>query len=173
MAKYFISPHSDDIVFATYTILREKPIVVTVTHSTLQGDNGFERVLEDYKASKILNVPIMFLGIDEDELTEKILYDKLSELKDSQGDDKVWIPEYQENGNPQHNLVNKVANEVWEDYSIFTYKTYSGLEDRTIGKEIIPTEEELEIKKRVMACYKTQIENPLTNHYFNSTEEYE
>ena len=80
MLKYFISPHSDDIIFATYTILREKPIVVTVTHSTLQGDNGFERVLEDYKASKILNVPIMFLGIDEDELTDLILYDKLYKL---------------------------------------------------------------------------------------------
>lgn len=168
MAKYFISPHSDDIIFATYTILREKPIVVTVTHSTMQGDNGFERVLEDYKASKILNVPIMFLGIDEDELTDSILYDKLSLLET---EDIVYIPEYQEDGNPQHNTVNRVAKNIFPN--IKTYKTYSGLEDRTIGKEIIPTEEELEIKKQVMACYKTQIENPMTSHYFTTYNEYE
>lgn len=170
MAKYFISPHSDDIIFATYTILREKPIVVTVTHSTMQGDNGFERVLEDYKASKILNVPIMFLGIDEDKLTKETLEEKLRLLSDDEYPE-IWIPEYEEDGNPQHNTVNRVAKNIFPN--IKTYKTYSGLEDRTIGKEIIPTKEELEIKKRVMACYKTQIENPLTNHYFNLTEEYE
>lgn len=167
MLKYFISPHSDDIIFATYTILREKPIVITVTHSTLQGDNGFERVLEDYKASKILNVPIMFLGIDEDELTDLILYDKLYKLKT---DDIVYIPEYQENGNPQHNLVNRVAKNIFPN--IREYKTYSGLEDRTTGAEIIPTEEELELKKKAMECYRTQIENPMTAHYFNSNKEY-
>lgn len=170
MAKYFISPHSDDIIFATYTILREKPIVVTITHSTLQGDNGFDRVLEDYKASKILGVPIMFLGIDEDELTEEILVEKLSVISKETAD-VVYIPEYQENGNPQHNLVNKVCKRLFWDTK--DYKTYSGLEDRTLGIEIIPTEEELEIKKQAMACYRTQIENPMTAHYFEVYNEYE
>ena len=109
----------------------------------------------------------MFLGIDEDELTDLILYDKLYKLKT---DDVVYIPEYQENGNPQHNLVNRVAKNIFPN--IKTYKTYSGIEDRTIGKEIIPTEEELELKKKAMECYMTQIENPMTAHYFNSNKEY-
>ncbi len=172
--KYIISPHQDDaVLFASYIIQREKPIVISVVHPTLQEDNTYERILEDYKAMKILDVPIMFLKIDEDKLNENNLYDKLFDLKDSQGDDEVWIPEYEENGNPQHNLVNKVANQVWEDYNIHTYKTYTGLEDRTIGKEIIPTKEELELKKQAMACYNTQINNPLTKHYFENYKEYE
>jgi len=166
--KYFLSPHSDDSIFATYTILREKPIVVTVTHCTTQNGNGNERVLEDYNAMKILGVPVMFLGIDEDKLTEEMLTEKLSMLdKDS----LVYIPEYEDNGNPQHNLVNKVARKIFWRFQ--TYKTYSGLEDRTVGIEVVPTEEELETKKRVMACYKSQIENPMTSHYFNNFKEYE
>lgn len=174
--KLFISPHSDDaVLFATYTILREKPIIVTVTHSTLQGDNGFERVLEDYSASKILGVPILFLGIDEDKLNKEILLYKLGELLWQENYiDCIYLPAYEENGNPHHNLINKVIKDNCSlGIEIKEYKTYSGLEDRTIGKEIIPTEQELELKKKAMACYKTQIENPLTNHYFNNFNEYE
>ena len=167
--KYLLSPHQDDaVLFASYIIQREKPIVVSVTHPTIQGNNTYERILEDYKAMKLLGVPIMYLGIDEDKLNDPILYDKLSQIKT---DDIVYIPEYQENGNQHHNIVNRVAKNIFKN--IKEYKTYSGLEDRTIGKEIIPTEQELKLKKKAMACYKTQIENPLTNHYFNNFNEYE
>ena len=167
--KLLLSPHSDDaILFATYTILREKLTVVTITHSTLQGGNGNERILEDYKAMKILGVPVIFLGIDEDILNEKILSEKLSMLGLSS---EVWIPEIEENGNPQHNLISKVAKKLF--WKCHTYKTYTGLEDRTIGKEIIPTDKELELKKRAMKCYVTQILNPMTSHYFSTNKEYE
>jgi len=172
--KLFISPHNDDeILFGAYTIMREKPLVVIITHSTMQGNNGDERTLESYRAMKILGVPIVFLGIDEDKITEEILNEKFNILGvNDEYLDVVYIPEYQENGNPHHNLVNEYFK---KRYSFLTkeYKTYSGLEDRTIGKEIIPTDEELEIKKRVMACYKTQIENPMTSHYFTTYNEYE
>jgi LmbE family N-acetylglucosaminyl deacetylase len=168
--KYLISPHSDDaVLFASYTIQREKPIVVTVTHSTLQGGNGNERILEDYRAMKILEVPIMFLGIDEDKLNEETLKQKLKPFLDDEYPE-FWIPAYEENGNPQHNLVNKVIKKMF--IMIKEYKTYTGLEDRTIGKEIIPTDKELETKKKAMKCYVTQILNPMTAHYFNTTSEY-
>lgn len=166
--KLFLSPHQDDsVLFSSYTLLREKPCVVSITHSTLQGDNGYERILEEYKAMRILGVPIMFLGIDEDKLTDSILYDELYPLYT---EDVVYIPEYEVNGNPQHNIVNRVAKNIFPN--IKEYKTYTGLEDRTIGKEIIPTDEELELKKKAMACYTTQINNPNTSHYFNTTKEY-
>lgn len=164
-----ISPHPDDaVLFASYIIQREKPLVVTITHSTLQGNNGNERAMEDYRAMRILNAPICFLGIDEDKLTEEILEEKLNDyIIDGS---MVYIPSYEKNGNPQHNLVNKVAKKIF--WNTKEYKTYTGLEDRTIGKEIIPTPEELELKKRAMACYKTQIENQPTAHYFNNYKEY-
>lgn len=175
--KILISPHSDDaVLFASYTILREKPLVITVTHSTLQGNNGNERVLEDYEAMRILGVSVCFLGIDENKLTKDILYEKLEMFKDSQDDELVFIPSYEDNGNPHHNLINEVAKELWGDIDygrVKEYKTYTGLEDRSIGKEIVPTEEELELKKKAMLCYQSQIRNPLTNHYFSTTKEYQ
>lgn len=172
--KILISPHSDDAtLFASFTIQREKPLIITATHATMQGGNGNERVLEDYMASKILGVPICFLGIDEDKLTEEILNEKYEIIGvNDEYLDTMYIPEYKENGNPQHNLINKYFKKRYS-FLVKEYKTYSGIEDRTIGKEIIPSEEELEIKKRAMACYRTQIENPMTAHYFTTYKEYE
>lgn len=166
--KILLSPHNDDeALFANYIIQKEKPLVVIVTHSTLQGNNGNERATESYKAMRILGVPVCFLGIDEDKLTEVILKEKLAIFKNIE---LAYIPEEEENGNPQHNLVSRVAKQL---FKYKTYKTYTGLEDRTIGKEIIPSEQELELKKIAMACYRTQIENPMTSHYFQTYAEYE
>ena len=169
--RVFLSPHSDDeILFGAYTIMREKPLVIICTHATMQGDNGYERAMESYRAMKMLGASVMFLGIDEDKLTEEILEEKLRFLDD---DDYLYLyaPEYEENGNPHHNIVANVAKKI--TWRTSTYKTYTGLEDRTIGKEVIPTPEELEIKKRAMACYQTQIQNPFTAHYFETYAEYQ
>lgn len=166
--KILISPHSDDAtLFAAYTILREKPLVITVTHSTLQGNNGHERVLEDYKAMRILGASICFMGIDEDKLTEELLIEKFLPFALNS---EAWLPEEIENGNPHHNLITQTLKKMF--WKVHFYKTYSGLETRTVGKEVIPTPEELELKKRAMACYKTQIENPNTAHYFETYAEY-
>jgi LmbE family N-acetylglucosaminyl deacetylase len=168
--KVFLSPHSDDeILFGAYTIMREKPLVVIVTHATMQGDNGNERAMESYRAMKMLGVSVMFLGIDEDKLTEMALFEKLVFLNEADSLE-IWVPEYEEEGNPHHNLVNKVAKQMFPE--VKTYKTYTGLEDRTIGEEIIPTKEEETLKIQAMLCYTTQRQNPLTAHYFNTTKEY-
>ena len=167
--QVFLSPHPDDaVLFATYTILREKPLVVTVTHPTFQGDNGNDRVLEDYTAMRILNTPIAFLGIDEDKLTEEALREKLQMFP---SDTVFYIPEYEKDGNPHHNIVHDTVRRMTDNYK--EYKTYSGWLDRSGDTEVIPTPEELEIKKRAMQCYQTQIQNPFTAHYFETYAEYQ
>ncbi len=168
--QIFLSPHSDDeILFGAYTIMREKPLVVICTHATMQGGNGYERAMESYRAMKMLGANVTFLGIDEDKLTEEVLEEKLEFLYDVETLD-LYAPKHEENGNPHHNIVARVAKKL--DFMVKTYKTYTGLETRTIGKEIIPTPEELELKKRAMLCYQTQIQNPFTSHYFDVTNEY-
>jgi LmbE family N-acetylglucosaminyl deacetylase len=169
--KILLSPHPDDeTLFAAFTILREKPLVVVVTYPTLQGNNGDERLLESYKAMKILGAPVCFLGIKEDALTEENLREKLQVFTHTEID-VAYIPEYEEGGNPHHNLVNKIGREMFGNTK--NYKTYTDLNDRTIGREIIPTSEELELKKLAMNCYVTQKQNANTAHYFNTTKEYE
>ena len=166
--QIFLSPHNDDeALFGAYTIMREKPMVVVVTHSTLQGNNGHKRAMESYKAMKVLEAPVCFLGIDEDKLTEDTLYKKLLTFP---FDTFYYIPEYERDGNPHHNIVHETVRRMTDNYTV--YQTYSGLEDRAMGREIVPTEKELELKKKAMACYKTQIENPNTAHYFETYAEY-
>lgn len=166
--KLFISPHPDDeTLFGAYTIMREKPLVVIVTNPTLQGNNGHQRLMESYEAMRILDVPICFLGINENGLSIDKLVERLTPFKDVE---LAYIPEYEEGGNQQHNIVSLICKRLFTNTK--TYKTYTGLEDRTIGKEIIPTEEELELKKKAMSCYQTQIENPNTAHYFETYAEY-
>jgi LmbE family N-acetylglucosaminyl deacetylase len=170
--KIFLSPHSDDeVLFGAYSIMREKPLVVICTHATMQGGNGYERAMESYRAMRILGAQVMFLGIDEDELTEEVLEERLSFIRNDDYYHTLYAPEYEENGNPHHNIVANVAKRL-TDEDVKTYKTYTGLESRTEGKEVIPTPEELQKKKEAMSCYQTQINNPNTAHYFNVTNEY-
>jgi LmbE family N-acetylglucosaminyl deacetylase len=164
----FIAPHNDDeVLFACYKILREKPLVVIVTHSTLQGDNGDERALESYRAMRVLDVPVCFLQIPEDKLNEEALFEKLNPLF-TYG--TVYTPKI-EGGNPHHDLITKVVEAVFPN--VKHYPTYGKGETRSGDKEVIPTPEERELKNKAMNCYKTQIENPLTSHYFNTDKEYE
>lgn len=166
--KLFISPHPDDeTLFGAYTIQREKPLVIIVTHPTSQGKNGYERLLESYDAMRILGAPIAYLGIREDELTKYTLMKKLIRFYT---EDLVYIPE-KEGGNPHHDLVHDIAKEIFPN--IKTYKTYKGTESRSIGTEVIPTEQELELKKQAMQCYVSQRFNKNTAHYFETTAEYE
>ena len=108
------------------------------------------------------------LMTDEDELTEEVLREKLSIFPSNTF---YYIPEHERGGNPHHNCVYYTVALMTPNHQ--TNKTYTGLEDRSIGKEIIPTPEELELKKRAMLCYQTQIQNPFTAHYFQTYAEYQ
>jgi LmbE family N-acetylglucosaminyl deacetylase len=171
--KILLAPHPDDeALFNSYYIMRNKPLVVIITHPTLQGNNGYERLEESYKAMRLLDVPVMFLGIPEHLLTEDVLEEKLRLLKDTQDDESVRVPSHEDDGNPQHNLVNKVAKKVFGDLDygrIHEYKTYGG----DVGKEVEATKEEKELKMKVLSCYQTQINNKNCSHYFETLKEYE
>lgn len=151
--KIFLAPHNDDeCLFGLDILIEERPLVIIVTHSTLQGDNGFERALESYKAIKDLGLSICYLQIDEDKLTEEALVDKLGKFYTT---DVVYIPK--ESDNEQHNLVRETAKKIFRN----TYE-YDNYLNGVVSKET----KYPEIKKQVLKHYKTQIENQLTRHYF-------
>jgi LmbE family N-acetylglucosaminyl deacetylase len=166
---FVISPHPDDeVLFCAYKIMREKPIVVIVTHPTLQGDNGHERLMESYKAMRLLGASILFLGIPEHELNETILRKKLEKLGIKS--QRVIVPAL-DRGHPHHDLIHFVCTDMF--WNIEYYKTYGKGETRAIGWEVEATKEEQELKQKAMNCYQTQINNPNTAHYFSTLKEYE
>ena len=72
--KIFLACHNDDeALFGLDILVEQRPLVIIVTHSTLQENNGYERALESYKAIKDLGLSICYLQIDEDKLTEETL----------------------------------------------------------------------------------------------------
>jgi len=147
--KYLISPHNDDeALWGLKIIKKEKPVVIIVTHSTTQGDNGYERTIESYKAMKKLGISIMFLGIDEDKLTDEILEEKLKDIKA----DIVYCPEL-EGGHEHHDIVSRVCSKLFKtEY----YKTYN--KDGITGNR--------DFDRDILDCYQTQINKKETKHYF-------
>lgn len=163
-----IIPHQDDdSLFMAFTLLREKPLVLFVTDSYIQAQRGDgitadQRNGEALKAMEILGCSACFGTIPDTQITREEL---LSLFHRFYGFDKVYAPMPYENGNPHHNLIGEVAKEVWPN--VIQYATYTRTNLWMNGKtEIIPTPEELALKNRALACYRSQILLPSTKPHF-------
>src|SRR5215217_1441618 len=71
--KLLLSPHNDDeCLFAAYTLMREKPLVIVITDSDLAGGvTAHERREESRRACELLGVPVVFLGLKDGTLEQQ------------------------------------------------------------------------------------------------------
>lgn len=168
--KVVIAPHNDDeILFTGYTLMRHRPQVLIVTDSFIQaerGDYGCDaetRRNESISACAFLGCPVTFLGIRDTELTERVLRERLKNLEA----ETIYIPAYHENGNPQHNLVNKVCTQLFPKEKIEQYCSYSKTDLLIQGNyEVKPTEEEKALKNKAMNFYVSQINlDTMASHF--------
>lgn len=169
-SKVFLAPHNDDeILFGAYTIMREKPLVVIVTDSYIQQERGDEatteqRIEETKEAMKLLGVEVDFLHIPDNSFKGKTLQRELEELY--LDDIQVYAPAIEFNGNPIHNEVGLIADLTF--YNVKHYMTYVLGNDKTKGGILVfPTEEEKKLKKKALACYKSQLKIPTCATFFN------
>lgn len=170
----FLSPHNDDeTLFGAFTLMREKPLVVIVTDSYIQPsrigqpfmiDTSAEtRRQETIEAMKLAGCPVVFLGIKDTELTEEILRDRLKDFNP----ETIYVPAIQ-GGNPQHDLVGKVAMELFGN-KCERYTTYTKTDLYTTSNwEIVPSQPEMELKNKMLDCYKSQINLPSTAPHFEA-----
>ena len=159
MKSLFLAPHNDDeTLFGAFTLLREKPLVAIVTDSWIQFNRGEEvtadqRWQETVQAMKTLDCPVVRLGVRDDIIDEWAVKEKLSRFTNF---DVVYAPAIQ-GGNPNHDLISKVATEVFGG-KCKHYTTYTPTELYTTGnQEIVPTPQELELKNRAMESYISQL----------------
>jgi LmbE family N-acetylglucosaminyl deacetylase len=164
----FLSPHNDDeTLFGTFTLLRERPLVVICTDGYNQGERGDpitaeQRREETREAMKLLKCPVIFLGIKDTELSGDNLETALSYFKA----DKVYAPAIQ-GGNSQHDLVGKVADLVFN--KVIHYTTYTKSELHTTGRvEIVPNTYEIGTKKKALQCYQSQLNLGSTRPHFEA-----
>lgn len=169
--KLLISPHDDDnVLFASFTCIREKPLVLVLTDSYIQplrGDVGCsaeERWAETCKAADILGVVCQRGGLPDNDLIEEGVRQC---LKKFHGFEKIYAPAVQ-GGNWQHDLIARVAKEIFGD-KVIQYTTYTKTELWTKGTiEVIPTPEEKELKEKALWCYQSQINLRSTRPHFEA-----
>ncbi len=162
-------PHNDDeSLFLSFTLMRRKPLVVVVTDSWIQhlrGDKGCgpqERRNETIAAMKLVGCPVLFMGIPDEQLTEDVLRERLKDFNP----ETIYIPALQ-GGNPHHDIVNKVALELFGRQRCEQYSTYSKTQLYIPeGYEIKPTQIEMELKNKMLDCYTSQINLPSTAPHF-------
>lgn len=155
----FLSPHNDDeALFGAYTLMRLKPLVIIVTDSYIQplrGDSSCAadvRRQETIEAMKLAGCPVLFLGIKDTELNETTLRERLQGFNP----ETIYAPAIQ-GGNPQHDIVGKVAMELFGT-RCERYTTYTKTDLYTTSNfEIVPSHPEVLLKNKMLDCYKSQL----------------
>ena len=167
--KLLLSPHNDDeCLFAAYTLMREKPLVIIVTDSDLaEGVTAEKRREESRQACELLGVPVVFLGLKDGGLEQQKddLRRRLEPFA-SQPWTHVYAPAFQ-GGHKDHDALAEVVSSMFSPVSY--YATYGPGETYTpAGREIKPTPEEIDRKNRALECYASQIRLARTESRFDA-----
>lgn len=170
MSSLLLAPHGDDeVLFAAFTCIRERPHVIVCT----QDDDPEVRGPRSYETT----CAITTLGCSHHEwpmspknfdLEQARTWLKLWDSpRHSTVPDKVYAPAVSEEGHEDHNLIGSLAVEVFGPARVIPYLTYGprGQRQRE-GMEIVPTPAEIQRKLKALACYRTQIENAMTRPWF-------
>lgn len=160
--KLALSPHSDDIeLFLAFTAMREKPHVIVCLESHLQQKRGTgitqdQRWQETVAASEILGYPLLNLGLSDVTVTQEALEEALSKYT-AVNWEVVYAPALQ-HGNIHHDMVYHAAKKLFGG-KVIEYTTYTKSVLWTVGnKEVIPTQEEIELKNKALMCHQSQFE---------------
>ncbi len=161
--KLLMSPHDDDnALFAAFTCMRERPLVVVCLDSYIQPNRGEigcsaeERAAETADACRVLGCDVMRLGLRDDADDIELEEDLYQRFREFQGCEITYAPALQ-GGNKHHDMVARAAERALHG-NIRRYTTYTKIELHTIGDvEIVPTAEELDLKAQALVCYVSQL----------------
>lgn len=155
-----LSPHDDDVhLFCCFTAMREHASTIICFDSYIQpargeiGCSAADRAEESENAHRVVGGSVSRLGIPDNAIDEGVLLRKLQSLSDKIG--AVYAPALQ-GGSPHHDLVSRTAAQAFGS-RVRYYTTYTKDELYTTGDiEVIPTQDELALKKEAMDCYESQ-----------------
>jgi len=178
MTVILFEPHYDDaVLFASYTLRREKPKVITVLGGdTVQapGITAWERQRENERAMGVLNVfDVEAWGHSERSPDWDAVADSLRLIRDEVHyslSDRVFAPLVEQGGHDHHNKVGLLTMEIFGDNVSF-YATYRRGSGRTrTDTEVIPEPDWPARKYAAMACFSSQINLENTRPWFCSDD---
>jgi LmbE family N-acetylglucosaminyl deacetylase len=164
--KVGIFPHTDDeALFSSFTLLRERPLVVIVFDGHVQRLRGEpitaeQRREETNAACSILGVDVEFLGFSDANPPDAAT---LAKALAPYAPYPAYVPAVEEDGHKQHNLVGTVAKAVLDvEREYMTYTRHG----KSTG-ERVPFEPDWPRKKLLaLACYESQIRLANTAEHF-------
>lgn len=172
MTVVLFEPHHDDAtLFASYTMLRERPTLVTVfgfaQAQERYGVSAETRDHENIDAIRLLE-PAGWQPWDHSDLTpdRAAIIAHMLRLNAVLHPRLVWAPMFEQNGHEHHNLVARCA-EIAFSGRVRSYATYSRGSKRTqTENEVIPEPDWPALKLKAMACYTSQINLENTRPWF-------
>ncbi len=157
-----LAPHPDDeTLFAAYTLLEHKPLVLVCYPGAARHGAPERRLGELADAMRVL-------GCD---WHSPPLGDLATYLRGFDAD-HVWAPYPEDGGHSAHNRVGELAVELWPG-RVTWYTTYTEEGRSTAGALVSPKDGWQELKVRALNCYASQIAHPGTRpHFKRGLEEY-
>ena len=165
-----LATHNDDeTIFASYIIQIFKPLVVIVTDSYVQWQEGIspkQRIDETKKAMDVLGASTTFLHIRDTEIGLPATIHSLVNLLTSFKPCKLVFAPAIEGGNEQHDLIGQIADEVFGD-KVKHYHAYTKNRIYPFGKfKVQATTQMKKNKLLALDCYQSQINRKKTRPYF-------
>lgn len=174
MTTILLEPHHDDaVLFASYTLLGlDDPLVVTVLgRAEVQkryGITGAQRTIENEFAIKELGVRAPWeWGVSDENPDWEGVKRRARAADEIHSPSCVWVPAWEEGGHEQHNLVNQIAVETFNERCRF-YHTYKRGSARTRSThEVARLPDWPGQKFRAMSWFQSQINLDNTRPWFN------
>lgn len=161
MTSILFAPHGDDeTLFAFYTLLRYRPHVVVVLTS------GATRFFETQAAAKVAGVTVEQWGHPEHAPDWARIRRQVHEAVS--GFDRIMGPAFEVGGHEHHNGVAGVLDDYEDVRSYLTYRRGHGRSSG--GVEVVPTQDERELKRQALDCYKSQLADPATAPWFGDDQ---
>jgi len=181
MRSILIQSHDDDaFLFACFTAIRARPLIVTVFDSYAQpargipGTSAVERDGETAEACYILGLEEVRLGFRDDmQVSPDQVWQRLKDVVPDVRDMPKYLPAFEDGGHEQHNIVAQACSiNVIERYLTYTREP---CQKSTSAREVSILEPEwIGLKLKALACFGSQFQ-PATGcaeHFLRSQKEY-
>jgi LmbE family N-acetylglucosaminyl deacetylase len=169
-----LAPHHDDeSLFASFLILRYRPLVVTVLgRAERQAQHGYPggpipgsiREQETAEAMRLLDARWVSWEFSDLNPDWPAISRAIAELAGSF--DRCFAPAVEDEGHGQHNHVGALALAHFGRDRVTAYTTYRNGYGRSGGEQVPFDPDWPVLKLRALACYESQIRCPSTGHHF-------
>lgn len=170
MTALFLSPHNDDeCLFGTWSLLAEHPHVVVCLRSFKQAGLGISaqaREAETRAAMRVLGCE-WEQGTQPDTMPDMEALEAMMRATDRERNpERVYAPAIEDGGHEQHNLIGRLAAEVFRE-RVQPYLTYRRGHMRTRSENEVRFQPEWPVLKlQALSCYRSQIMLNATRPWF-------